>query len=96
MNTINLRLTDIQHRVRSRLSAVKNCPETMVRHRKREKLQQSALLCKLFNKKVTLVYRHDDELHEVNACAYLVNEKHVVLKSGQILPLNCIEDIRIA
>ncbi|MDX2003617.1 MAG: hypothetical protein SFW35_14375 [Chitinophagales bacterium] len=95
MKNLDPRRGDIRNRVRAHLIEAKLNANFLENYRKIEQLQNAALLCKLFNKKVKLTVKKGDALTEMLISAYLVSRNLLVLRNGQSISLSNIQSIEM-
>lgn len=82
-------------RVNQQLKACKekinSCPE----HQKFVKLQQAALLCRLFQKQVIIDHETPEGMKRIKALVSLSTPKMVVLQDGTFIDIEAIKNIDI-
>jgi hypothetical protein len=70
---------------------INSCPE----HQKFMKLQQAALLCRLFQKQVIIDHETPDGMKRIKALVSLSTPKMVVLQDGTFIAIESIKNIDI-
>lgn len=81
---VNMQLKECKERINS-------CPE----HQKFVKLQQAALLCRLFQKQVIIDYQTQGGMKRLKAMVSLSTPKLVVLEDGTFISIESIKNIDI-
>jgi hypothetical protein len=63
------------------------------KHLRLEKLKAAMILGNGFKHKVKIVFRDVNLQQAVETTLWFVSEKHIILKSGVVMPIGCIEDV---
>ena len=95
MHTFHYNNTRIRDRVKSRLMQYREDDVLRDNREKMELLQQAALVCKLFKKKVCITWLDEIGCRQATASVYLVTPRTVVLREGRFIPLHKITSINV-
>ncbi len=61
--------------------------------KRKQQLDQIALLCKLYHKKVKISYKTNSGEHYVETSLWMTTEQYLILNDGRFIPVSAIIDI---